>query len=361
MPTLFTPLAAGRLRLPNRILMAAMTRARAEEDGRINASAAQYYAQRASAGLIISEATYPVPMGKGYVRTPGLVTREQVLAWRRVTDAVHAEGGRIVVQLMHAGRISDPSLLPDGALPVAPSAIRPDGSTWTERGPLPHPTPRALQTHELRDIADGYAAAARRALDAGFDAVQLHAGSGYLPMQFLSTGSNLRSDRYGGSALNRARFTVELLEAIAGEIGADRTGLKITPRMRFNDIDDADPDDTYRTLLQALRPLPLAFVEVAPHDAQEHTHRLLRPLVDGAYFAGVGFDREQAADYLQQGRADAVLFGQSFLANPDLPRRFALGAALNTPDAASFYGGDARGYTDYPLLRELPSAMERAA
>ena len=357
MTSLFTPLAAGALRLPNRIVMAPMTRSRADDLGVVGTLTARYYAQRASAGLIISEGIYPEPMGKGYVRTPGLADAKQVAAWRSVTDAVHAAGGRIVAQLMHAGRISDPSLLPDGATPVAPSAVRPNGGTWLDSGLQPHVTPRALATSEILEILDNYAAAARRALDAGFDGVELHAGNGYLPMQFLSTNTNLRTDAFGGNARNRARFTIEALEAIASEVGAERTSLKITPGKTFNDIHDVDPESTYTSLLAAIRPMQLAFVEVAPDPVPVVPHARLRTLLDGAYLAGSSFDRDSGARALAQGEADAIVYGQLFIANPDLPRRFAHGAPLAKADPATFYAGGARGYVDYPALAE-PMAAE---
>ena len=356
MTTLFTPLTAGRLRLRNRVLMAPMTRSRADDDGLVGALTAQYYAQRASAGLIISEGIWPEPMGKGYVRTPGLSSAAHVAAWRRVTAAVHAAGGRIVAQLMHAGRISDPSLLPGDATPVAPSAVRPSGGTWLDSGMQPHVTPRALAGGEIRAIVDNHAQAARLAIDAGFDGVELHGGNGYLSTQFLSTNTNLRTDRYGGSVLNRTRFVVEALEAIVGAIGADRTGLKITPGKTFNDIHDADPHETYVTLLDAIRPLRLAFLEVAPDPVPAVPHAVLRPLFDGAYFAGSGFDARTGAALLARGEADAVLYGQLFIANPDLPRRLATAAPLATADQATFYGGGARGYIDYPALDERVAA-----
>lgn len=348
MNPLFTPLRVGPLHLPHRVLMAPMTRSRADDEGRVGPLTATYYARRAGAGLIVSEAIYPEPMGRGYVRTPGLADARHVDAWRGVTRAVHAAGGRIVAQLMHAGRISHPVLLPGGATPVAPSAVRPRGSTYSDAGSLPHVEPRALKLHEIRDLVDHFAAAARRALEAGFDGVELHAGAGYLASQFLATGTNRRDDRYGGSALNRTRFVVEVLEAVAAVAGADRTGLKITPHMDFNDLDDTDPHATHAALLQALRPLHLAFVEMAPGAQGEALHAELRPLFGGAWFAGVGFDGERARRWIESGRADAVMFGQAFIANPDLPRRLATGAPLAAADPATFYSGGAAGYVDPP-------------
>jgi N-ethylmaleimide reductase len=356
MPTLSTPLAAGRLQLPNRVLMAPMTRSRADAQGRVGPLTAAYYAQRASAGLILTEGIYPDPMGQGYVRTPGLVDAAHAAAWRSVTEAVHRAGGRIVAQLMHAGRISDPTLLPDGATPVAPSAIRPQGSTYTDQGLRPHVTPRALATHEIVGIVEHFAAAARRAVDAGFDGVELHAGAGYLPMQFLATGTNRRTDAYGGSARRRVRFVVELLEALAAAVGADRVGLKVTPDMVFNDLIDADPVATYETLMDAIAPLHLAFLEMAPGAGSALTHARMRRLFDGAYLAGVGFDPASAEALVHSGTADAVLFGKAFIANPDLPQRIAVGAALAQPDATTFYGGGARGYIDYPPLEPTREA-----
>lgn len=354
MNPLCSPLQAGRLHLPHRVLMAPMTRSRADDAGRVGPLTATYYAQRAGAGLIFSEGLYTEPMGKGYVRTPGIADAGHVHAWRAVTDAVHAAGGRIAAQLMHTGRISDPSLLPDGATPVAPSAVRPNGSTYTDAGARPHVTPRALALAEVQAVIDGYAAAARRAIDAGFDAVELHAGSGYLPMQFLSTGTNRRDDRYGGSTARRVRFVVEVLEAIAGAVGADRAGLKLTPQMAFNDLHDDDPLATYTTLLQALRPLRLAFLEGAPAAGSVVTHARMRALFDGAYLAGVGFDPARGAATVAAREADAIVFGQPFIANPDLPARIARGLPLAAADPSTFYTGGALGYIDYPRAEATP-------
>ena len=350
MANLFTPMKVGKLELPNRILMAPMTRSRASDDGVVGPMTATYYAQRATAGLIVSEGIFPDAMGKGYVATPGLTDARQVAAWQAVTAAVHRAGGRIFAQLMHAGRISDPSLLPGGATPVAPSAVRPAGATYTDAGLKPHVTPRALTAREIAATIDSFAAAARRAIDAGFDGVELHAGAGYLPMQFLSTGSNRRIDAYGGSALNRARFAVELLEAIASAAGAERTGLKLTPGMSFNDIVDDDAMNGYSAVLRAVKPLGLAFVEMAPGADASAWHAQLRPLFDGAWFAGVGFDQAMGNEWVEDGLADAILYGGAFIANPDLPQRFAAGAVLATPDHDTYYAGGARGYIDYPSM-----------
>jgi N-ethylmaleimide reductase len=347
---LFAPLNVGRYALANRIVMAPMTRSRADDAGVPGELVPVYYAQRASAGLIVTEGTFPSPMGKGYVRTPGIHSDAQVAAWKKVTEAVHGKGSRIFLQLMHAGRISDPSFLPGNATPVAPSAVQPKGASYTDQGMKPYVTPRALETSEIPSVIEEYADATRRALEAGFDGVELHAASGYLPMQFLSSGSNLRTDRYGGSAEKRARFSVEALQAMAAVAGADRVGIKLSPEMAFNDITDADPVETYTTLVQAIGNMGLAYLHVALFGAPTDYHSLLRPLFRGAYLAGGGLTRESAEALLHAGTADAVVFGSLFVANPDLPLRFRLKAPLNQPDSTTFYTPGAKGYIDYPML-----------
>lgn len=350
MSLLFTPARIGRLALPNRLVMAPMTRSRADDAGVPGELVATYYAQRAGAGLIITEGTFPTAMGKGYVRTPGIETEAQLAAWRQVTEAVHARGGRIILQIMHCGRISHPSLLPGDVLPVAPSAVKPAGQTWTAGGQQDFVTPRALSLAEIAEIVAGYGAATRRALAAGFDGVELHAASGYLPEQFLSSGSNRREDAYGGPVANRTRFVLEVLQAMVAEAGGDRVGIKISPEMNYNDISDAAPQETYTHLVEALRGRGLAYLHVALFGAKADYHALLRPRFAGAYLAGGGLDQATAEAMLESGRADAAVFGSSFLANPDLPERFRQGAALNAPDRASFFTPGAQGYTDYPAL-----------
>lgn len=356
MSQLFTPVHIGRLTLPNRFVMAPMTRSRADDTGVPRDLVAAYYEQRASAGLIISEGVYPSAMGKGYVRTPGIETDAQVAAWKRVTAAVHARGGRIFMQLMHCGRISHPSLLPDGAIPAAPSAIKPAGQTWTGTGMQEFVTPRTLTVAEIANIVESFRLATRRALAAGFDGVELHAASGYLPEQFLSSGSNQREDEYGGSVANRSRFILEVLTAMADEAGSDRVGIKISPEMGFNDIVDAAPQETYTFLVEQLNKLKLAYLHVAVFGATTDYHALLRPRFDAAYLIGGGLNQAKAEALLAEGRADATVFGSSFLANPDLPERFRQGAALNTPDKATFYTPGAQGYTDYPPLSATQNA-----
>lgn len=350
MSQIFTPVRIGRHTLPHRLVMAPMTRSRADDHGIVGDLVATYYAQRASAGLIISEGVFPSDMGKGYVRTPGIASEEQAAAWKPVTDAVHAQGGRIFMQLMHCGRISHPSLLPNGAQPVAPSAIQPAGQTWTASGLQDFVTPHALSVEEIATVINDYRLATRLAIDAGFDGVELHAASGYLPEQFLSSGSNQRQDQYGDSVENRARFVLEVLAAMVAEAGGDRVGIKISPEMNFNDIVDANPQETYTTLVDQLRGLNLAYLHVALFGAKVNYHVLLRPRFHGAYLMGGGLNPASAEAAIAEGRADATVFGSAFLANPDLPERLRQGAVLNTPDKATFYTPGAQGYTDYPTL-----------
>jgi N-ethylmaleimide reductase len=348
MSRLFTPFDLGRSTLSNRLVMAPMTRSRADDAGVPGEIVATYYAQRAGAGLIVSEGAYPSAMGKGYVRTPGVETDAQVAGWTRVAAAVHARGGRIFMQLMHCGRISHPSLLPGGASPVAPSAIKAKGKSWTDGGLEDLVEPRALERREIAGVVDEFGRATRRALEAGFDGVELHCASGYLPEQFLSSGSNRRDDDYGGGAANRSRFVLDVLESMTGAAGGDRVGIKIAPEMGFNDISDAAPIETYGHLIERLRGMNLAYLHVAPVRRSVDWHAMLRPRFDGAYVIGGGLDKETAEAHLEAGRADAVAFGSAFIANPDLPERFRHGAPLSQADRATYYATGARGYTDYP-------------
>ena len=309
-----------------------------------------YYAQRATAGLIISEGVFPDASGKGYVRTPGIETAEHVAAWKSVTQAVHAQGGHIFMQLMHCGRVSHPSLLHDGALPLAPSAIKPAGQTWTANGLQDFVTPHALSVTQIGGVVDSYRHAARRAIEAGFDGVELHAASGYLPEQFLSSSSNQREDQYGGSVENRSRFVLEVLAAMVDEVGSDRVGIKISPEMNFNDISDANPQETFTYLVKQLRELKLAYLHVALFGASFDYHAALRELFEGRYLIGGGLTRDSADTLIAEGKADAAVFGGAFLANPDLPARFLSGASLNVPDKDTFYTPGAEGYIDYPAL-----------
>lgn len=356
MSQLFTPTQIGRYTIQNRMVMAPMTRSRADDAGVPSELVRTYYGQRASAGLIISEGVFPSAMGKGYVRTPGIETDAQVAAWKKVTEAVHAKGGRIFMQVMHCGRISHPSLLPNDAQPVAPSAIKAAGQTWTGAGMQEFVTPRELSIDEIAGVVNDYRMATRRALEAGFDGVELHTASGYLPEQFLSSGTNQRQDQYGGSASNRARFVLEVLTAMVAEAGGDRVGIKISPEMGFNDTLDANPQETYTYLVDQLKDLNLAYLHVALFGAKVDYHALLRPRFKGAYLMGGGLDQKAAEAALAEGRANAAVFGGAFLANPDLPERFRQGATLNAPNKDTFYAPGAQGYTDYPLLNGTQAA-----
>ena len=352
MNSLFTEVQIGSFTLSNRMVMAPMTRSRSDDAGVPSELVATYYAQRATAGLIISEGVFPVALGKGYVRTPGIETAEQIAAWKKVTDAVHARGGHIFMQLMHCGRVSHPSLLPEGAQPQAPSAVKAAGQTYTATGLQDFVTPHALTVSEIAEVVEGYRQSARRAIEAGFDGVELHAASGYLPEQFLSTGSNQRNDQYGGSVENRTRFVQEVLAAMVSEVGSDRVGIKISPEMNFNDIIDANPQETYKYLVKQLRDLKLAYLHVALFGAKFDYHAALRPLFDGSYLIGSGQTKDSAESLINEGKADAVVFGSTFLANPDLPERFRADAELNMPDKDTFYAPGAEGYIDYPTMSQ---------
>lgn len=363
MPDLFDPIDLGAIAAKNRIFMAPMTRNRADRLGCLPDFAADYYAQRAGAGLIVTEGTQTSWEGQGYARTPGLHTPDQVNAWRCVTDAVHAAGGRIVVQLMHAGRVAHPLNRQTDAQPVAPSAIAPANTPMytDESGMQPIPTPRALETSEIGPIVSEYASAARNAIDAGFDGVELHAASGYLPMQFLSSETNQRSGRYGGSLPNRMRFIIEVMEALAGTAGGGRVGIKLSPGIDFNECIDADPAATYSALVTELNQFDLAYLHVAGVTDEFDVHGTLRPLFDGPYVAGAGLRvREDADSLLRDGLADATIWATRFIANPDLPERLHTGGPFAEPVEATFYTPGPEGYVDYPFLptRHLQQAGE---
>jgi N-ethylmaleimide reductase len=360
-PDLFAPFDLGPYTLANRMVMAPLTRNRAGPGNVPQALNAAYYAQRASAGLIVTEATQISPQGLGYPDTPGIHSAEQVDGWRRVTEAVHARGGLIFLQLWHVGRISHPSLQPDGALPVAPSAIRPEGHAHTLDGARDFVTPRALTLGEIPNIIHQYRLAARNALSAGFDGVEVHAANGYLLDQFLRDGSNQRDDIYGGPVANRARLLLEVTEAVAKVWGANRVGVRLSPTNPFNSMADSDPDATFGHVARALNKFGLAYLHVVERDASEpeepsYDRRRLRAAFDGPYIANGGFDRLRGDWALASGAADLVAYGKAFLANPDLPERFRGNAPLNQPDTATFYGGDGRGYTDYPALEASAAA-----
>jgi len=354
---LFTPFALGPIVLRNRIVMAPLTRNRAGAGNVPQAMNVEYYRQRASAGLIITEATQISPQGVGYPGTPGIHSAEQIAGWKQVTQAVHEQGGRIFLQLWHVGRISHPSLQPDGQLPVAPSAIKPDGDAFTAEGLQPFVTPRALETAGLPGIVEDYRVAAENALEAGFDGVEIHVANGYLLDQFLRDGSNKRTDAYGGSLENRARLLHEVTDAVVAVWGADRVGVRLSPLNSFNSMSDSDPQGTFTYVAEQLGRYGLAYLHVVENtfeadagDALTVDFAKLREAFGGTYMANGGYEHETAEAAVAHGQAELVAFGKLFIANSDLPARFRRKAALNEPDPASFYGGDAKGYIDYPAL-----------
>ena len=359
---LFSPIKLGPYKLPNRMVMAPMTRLRAGIGSVPVPINATYYTQRASAGLVVSECTMVSPQSLGYMNCPGIYLPEQVAGWRLVTDAVHTDGGRIFLQLWHCGRISHPLLQEGGALPVAPSAIAAEGELHTPEGKRPIETPRALETHEISGIVEDFRKGAENALAAGFDGVELHGAFGYLIDQFLQDGSNQRTDEYGGSIENRARFLLEVVEAVADVWGADRVGVKLSPSNTFYSMYDSNPQATFGYVVEALNRFGLAYVHMMEPNEQDLATRdvlnpvmpIFRPIFKGTLIANGGFDKEKGNAILASGGADLVSFGKLFLANPDLPKRFDGNAGLNTPDPKTFYGqGESqaeKGYTDYPSL-----------
>ena len=338
--------------------MAPLTRSRAAKGNVPTALNALYYAQRASAGLIVSEATQISPQGQGYIATPGIHSDEQICGWSLVTKAVHVEGGHMVAQLWHVGRISHPSFQPGGSLPVAPSAIRPEAKAFTERGFEPIPTPRALTIEEIPGIIEGYAQAARNALAAGFDGVEVHAANGYLIDQFLRDRTNRRTDRYGGSVENRTRFLLEVVDAVAAAVGPSRVGVRISPQNMQNDIADSDPQTLFNYVASQLAGRRLAYLHVIEGDTSGTTvppfdYRALKRLFGGLVMANNGFDKRRANAAIADGEADLVAFGKPFIANPDLVVRLLLDAPLMAVDRDTLYGGGEAGYTDYPTLRAV--------
>ena len=353
---LFQPIKVGDLALPNRIVMAPLTRNRASAGTVPTELNATYYAQRASAGMIIAEATQISPEGQGYIATPGIHSPEQIAGWKKITTAVHEKGGRIVLQLWHVGRISHVSLQPDGQAPVAPSAIRADAKTFVADGFVDVSAPRALELDEIPGVIDSYRQAAANAREAGFDGVEVHGANGYLIDQFLRDKSNHRTDAYGGSIENRTRFLFEVCEAVAREIGAGRTGVRLSPLTSAGDLADSDPQSLFNRAVERLATLDLAYVHVIEGETggdrhpQPFDYAAMRRPFRGAWIVNNGYDREMAIEALSSGKADLVAFGVPFLANPDLPRRLRENAPLNAPDQKTFYGGGAHGYTDYPVM-----------
>ena len=356
---LFSELQLGPYLLKNRIAMAPMTRNRAGPGNVPTQLMAEYYAQRASAGLIITEASQISAQGVGYPATPGIHSADQVDGWQWVTEAVHARDGVIFLQLWHVGRISHPSLQPGGALPVAPSAVRPAGQAMTYDGPKDFVTPRALALEEIPGLVRDYRLAARNALEAGFDGVEIHAANGYLLDQFLRDRTNRRGDAYGGSLENRARLLLEVTETVCGVWGGDRVAVRLSPVQPFNDMFDSDPCQTFSSVVEWLNAYGLSYLHVTrmgkdtPGAAgPDFDFQILRDLWKGPYMTNFGYDKAKANEELAQDRADLVAFGVQFLANPDLPERLRRNASLNEPDTATFYGGGPEGYVTYPFLAD---------
>lgn len=351
MTTIWDEVRIGRLTLPHRFAMAPMTRSRAQPDGTPGPLAAEYYAQRASLGLLISEGTQPSDDAQGYLWTPGIYTDRHVEGWRRVTDAVHDAGGRLFIQLMHVGRVSHPDNTPHHRQALAPSAVASGGKMFTLTGLQEEPGPRAMTHEEIRSTVDDFARAAARAIEAGADGVEVHGANGYLVQQFLAANANLRDDEYGGSIANRARFAIETAAAVANAIGPDRTGIRLSPGSTFNGIEEGEEYEAlYRYLVRELAKLDLAYVHVV-HGGNEALVSDIRRLWPNALLLNRGGQPlEKLAADVEAGLADVVTIGRAALANPDVVERFRIGAPLNEPDPATFYGGDARGYTDYPRL-----------
>ena len=368
MTNLFQAVQAGDLHLANRIAMAPLTRNRADADRNPTALTVTYYTQRASAGLLITEASQISPEGQGYLDTPGIYSDTQVAAWKKVTDSVHAAGGKIVIQLWHVGRISHSSLLPNGIPPVSSTARRAEAKTFTAAGFEDVSTPRALRTDELPRIVADYRHAARNAIRAGFDGVEIHGANNYLLEQFLRSSINDRSDAYGGSIENRARLLLEVTQAVVEEIGAGRTGIRLSPVTPVNDgAQDSDAQALYQHVVDRLAPMKLAFIhviegqtggarDVAPFDfdALRRSYKADHPA--GAWIVNNGYSREMAIEALASGHADMVAFGRPFISNPDLVRRLRDNSPLNALDASTLYGGGAKGYTDYPALQAATPA-----
>ncbi|MFA5215691.1 alkene reductase [Sulfuricurvum sp.] len=353
---LFSPIKIGNYLLKNRIFMAPMTRCRSVESNAANEMMAQYYGQRASAGLIITEATQISPKGIGYPYTPGIHTAMQVQEWKKVTKAVHDKGGRIFLQLWHVGRISHPAFH-NGELPVAPSAIKPTGSIYTYEGMQEFVTPHPLSIEEISRVVQEYVMGAKNAMEAGFDGVEIHGANGYLIDQFLRDGTNQRDDIYGGSIENRARFLIEIIEGICAAIGSENTGVRLSPSGTFNDMKDSDPQNHFSYICERLNGYNLAYLHIIDaldgdirHGANVVELSTLRKSYKGILIVNGGYTFEKGNLVIQSGLADAVAFGALYLANPDLPERFKSNTELNTPDPHSFYTQDKKGYLDYPTL-----------
>ena len=352
---LFSPAQLGVISLKNRLVMAPLTRSRApKENGVPQSINVTYYEQRATAGLIVTEATPISAMGHGYPFLPGIYTDEQVAGWKKVVDAVHAKGGKMVLQLWHVGRISHPSLLPNHVLPVAPSAIKPAGQLYTYDGMVDFVEPRALDASELPALVADYVHATQCALAAGFDGVEIHSANGYLLDQFLRDGTNKRTDNYGGSFENRARLLMEVTKAVVAVAGSDKVGIRLSPVNPFNDISDSNPQALFNYVVTELNQFNLAYLHVIEGDvggmAQAFDFVALRKLFKNAYMANLSYDKARGNAAIASGHADVIAYGVPFIANPDLVERYKINAPLNEANPDLFYGGDEKGYTDYPFL-----------
>jgi N-ethylmaleimide reductase len=361
---LLEPYRLGPITLPNRLVMAPLTRNRAVAGLVPSPLAIEYYGQRASAGLLITEASQISQQGQGYQDTPGIYSKEQVAGWRKVTDRVHARGGRIFIQIWHVGRVSHVSLQENKQLPVAPSAIRANGKTFVGGTFADISEPRALTLEEIPGIVESFRRATANGLEAGFDGVEIHGANGYLLDQFARDGTNKRTDAYGGSIENRARLMLEVAKVVAAEAGPERTGIRISPVTPSNDISDSDPQPLFNHIVERLNALKLVYLHVVegatggPRDVAPFDYGALRKRFNGAYIANNGYDFELASKVLAANEADLIAFGKPFLANPDLVERLQRGAPLNAPDKATFYGGGAKGYTDYPALGDALDAAQ---
>jgi 2,4-dienoyl-CoA reductase-like NADH-dependent reductase (Old Yellow Enzyme family) len=350
MANLFDPIQLGSIQLKNRIIMAPLTRSRAGNTRTPNELMRDYYTQRSTAGLIITEATSVTPMGVGYADTPGIWSDAQVNGWKKIVDSVHQAGGKIALQLWHVGRISDPIFL-DGQLPIAPSAIQPKGHVSLVRPEKPYVTPRALDLEEIPSIIEAFRKGAENAKKAGFDGVEIHGANGYLLDQFLQDSTNHRTDQYGGSIENRARFMLEVTDAVISVWGASKVGMHLAPRGDAHDMGDSDLLKTFTYIATQLGQRKIAFICARESLADDWFAPKLKAAFGGPYIANQGFTKESATQVLNNNQADAIAFGQSFIANPDLPYRFQTDAQLNKPDSSTFYQGAAKGYTDYPSVK----------
>ena len=362
-PNLFTPVRVGDLSLPHRIVMAPLTRMRAGEGNVPQPMNVEYYTQRASAALIITEATQISSQGVGYPHTPGIHTEEQIAGWQKITQAVHQQGGRMFLQLWHVGRVSHPDLQPHGELPVAPSAIAPEGMAATYEGEKPFVVPHALRIEEIAQIVEDYRQAAKNAMEAGFDGVEIHSANGYLLDEFLQDGSNQRSDSYGGSIANRARLLMEVTEAVTEVWGGNRVGVRLSPSSTFMSMHDSNPEELFGYVGKELNRFGLAYLHIVEPRIKGDTKveedsnglgvKFFRPIFAGTLITAGGYTRETGNEVLASGNADLVAYGRLFIANPDLPQRFKLQAPLNDYDRSTFYAQEKEGYIDYPTLAEI--------